>query len=110
MTAIGVQAGLDGVVAAETRLSGVDGQAGELIIAGFAVEELAPQATFEEVVYLLWHDTLPTPAQLSEFQRSVVKERTLPPIALAVLEATAAQQTSPMDALRMAAGTLSLNA
>ena len=60
MTATLVKAGLDGVVAAETRLSGVDGEAGELIIAGFAVEELAPQATFEEVVYLLWHDALPT--------------------------------------------------
>ena len=45
--------GLEGVVAAETRLSSVDGKAGELIIAGFPVEELAGRATFEETVYLL---------------------------------------------------------
>ena len=47
--------GLEGVVAAQTRLSSVDGQAGELIIAGFPVEELASRASFEETIYLLWH-------------------------------------------------------
>ena len=45
--------GLEGVVAAETALSMVDGERGELIIAGYPVEELAPNATFEEVVSLL---------------------------------------------------------
>jgi citrate synthase len=42
-----VQAGLEGVVAAETALSLVDGERGELIIAGFSVAELALNATFE---------------------------------------------------------------
>ncbi|MCW3053580.1 MAG: citrate synthase [Chthonomonadales bacterium] len=108
MPATQVRAGLDGVVAAETRLSGVDGQAGELVIAGFAVEELAPQATFEEVVYLLWHDALPNTAQLSEFQQDLVEARTLLQITLDLLQAAAARKTPPMDALRMAADTLSL--
>ena len=45
--------GLEGVVAAETALSMVDGERGELIIAGYSVEELAPNATFEETVQLL---------------------------------------------------------
>ncbi len=54
----GFVAGLEGVVAAETRLSGVDGGAGELTIAGFPVEELAGRASFEETVYLLWHGAL----------------------------------------------------
>jgi len=108
MTALEVRAGLDGVVAAETRLSGVDGQAGELVIAGFAVEELAPQATFEEVVYLLWHKDLPNTAQLSEFRRDLAAARTLPQITLELLQAAAACKTPPMDALRMAADTLSL--
>ena len=53
------RSGLEGVVAAQTRLSHVDGQKGELIVGGYAIEELAPNATFEEVVYLLWHDRLP---------------------------------------------------
>jgi citrate synthase len=39
--------GLEGVVAASTRLSHVDGEAGRLILAGYAVEDLAPHATFE---------------------------------------------------------------
>ena len=55
----GFVAGLEDVVAAETRLSGVDGEAGELTIAGFPVEELAGRASFEEVLYLLWNDELP---------------------------------------------------
>ena len=110
MTVTQSRAGLDGVVAAETRLSGVDGQAGELILAGFAVEELAPHATFEEVVYLLWNDVLPTAAQLAEFHRTLVQQRTLPHITLEVLRAAALKETAPMDALRMAVGTLSLEA
>src|SRR3954471_21253551 len=48
-----VQHGLDNVVAAETRLSDVDGERGELIIAGFPVGELAARATFEETTWLL---------------------------------------------------------
>src|ERR1043166_7758602 len=46
--------GLDGVIAAETALSMVDGAKGELVIAGYPVEELAPNATFEETVEILW--------------------------------------------------------
>ena len=44
----------------ETRLSHVDGERGELVIGGFAVEELAPHARFEEVLHLLWHGRLPS--------------------------------------------------
>jgi citrate synthase len=100
--------GLEGVVAAQTRLSHVDGEAGELIIAGFPVESLAAQASFEEVVYLLWNDALPNRGQLEAFRSSLARERALPPITLALLEAAARQHLPVMDALRMAAGTLSL--
>ena len=110
MTATQVRAGLDGVVAAETRLSGVDGQAGELIIAGFAVEELAPQAIFEEVVYLLWHDALPTAAQLSGFTASPGASRgRCRRSRWRSCKRRQPRKTSPMDALRMAADTLSLD-
>ena len=53
-------AGLEGVVAASTRLSLVDGNAGRLILAGYPVEEIAPRAKFEEMVHLLWYGRLPT--------------------------------------------------
>ncbi len=103
-----IKPGLEGVVVAQTRLSRVDGQAGELIIAGFPLEELAGRATFEETVYLLWHDRLPNAEQLSAFQADLSRYRPLPPIALDVLRAAAAQKVGAMDALRMAASTISL--
>jgi citrate synthase len=100
--------GLAGVVAAQTRLSHVDGQIGELIIAGYPVAELAAQASFEEVVYLLWHDRLPNGDELREFVGQLAALRPLSPATLSLLEAIAQENVPPMDALRMAASTLSL--
>ncbi len=100
--------GLEGVIAAETRLSAVDGDAGELTIAGFPVEELAGRATFEEVVYLLWHDALPDAAQLAKLRGELGARRALPAATLGLLRAAAAERVPAMDALRMAAGTVGL--
>ncbi|MBE7469407.1 MAG: citrate synthase/methylcitrate synthase [Anaerolineales bacterium] len=108
LTSTKLVTGLEGVVAAETRLSSVDGQAGELIIAGFPVEELAGQATFEETVYLLWHDRLPDAQELISFRAALAARRDLPPATLDLLRTAAAQRVAAIDALRMAAGTLSL--
>src|SRR5918994_97611 len=77
-----VASGLEGVVAADTRLSSVDGEAGELIIAGFPVEELASRASFEETVYLLWRDALPDREQLAAFGEALAGWRALPAAAL----------------------------
>ena len=101
--------GLDGVVAAETRLSDVDGEAGELIIAGFPVEELASRASFEEVVYLLWYDALPDSERLAAFREELAGRRALPLAVLDLLRAATAGKIPAMDALRMAAGALSLD-
>jgi citrate synthase len=101
-------AGLEGVVAAQTPLSAVDGQAGELVIRGFAVEELATQASYEEAAYLLWYDRLPTVAQLAAFQARLAALRVLPAATLHLLQAAAGQGVSAMDALCMAATTLGL--
>jgi citrate synthase len=100
--------GLEGVVAATTRLSSVDGEAGELLIAGFPAEELAPRATFEETTWLLWHGSLPTADELDAFRRRLANRRTLLPATLDLLRAAARRRVPAMDALRMAAGTLSL--
>ena len=99
--------GLEGIVAAQTRLSHVDGDAGELVIAGFPVEALAARANFEEVAYLLWHDALPNRHQLADLKASLAAQRRLPTITLEVLRAAAQARQPVMDALRMAAGTLS---
>jgi citrate synthase len=103
-----IKQGLEGVVAATTRLSSVDGEAGVLLIAGFPVEEIAPRATFEEVTWLLWNGRLPAAGELEAFRRKLASRRTLPAATLEVLRAAAERRAPVMDALRMAAGTLSL--
>src|SRR4030095_16149117 len=100
--------GLEGVVAASTRLSRVDGEAGQLTIAGYAVDDLAPHATFEEVAHLLLHGRLPDAAERAAFTQDLASRRELPAIVHAVLRDAAAVATPAMDALRMAAPLLSL--
>jgi len=100
--------GLEGIVASETELSMVDGLAGELIIAGFPVGELAMNATFEETAFLLWYGRLPDASELAAFRADLASRRALPQAALDLLRAAAAKQIDTMDALRMAAGTISL--
>ncbi len=100
--------GLEGVVAATTRLSHVDGERGELMIGGFQLEELAEHATFEETTWLLWHGELPAVAALEAFRRSLAEARRIPDATLALLRECARHQIDVMEALRIAAGTLSL--
>ena len=101
--------GLQGVIAAETRLSYIDGSIGELVINGYALEDIAPHATFEEMVYLLWHDRLPTQSNLADLQTQFANLRTLPDVAIETLRQAAAQKLDTMDALRMVAGLINLN-
>ncbi len=100
--------GLEGVVAAQTRLSSVDGLAGELVIAGFPLEEIAGKATFEEMLYLLWNDALPNARQLTEFRGTLAAQRSLPAATLDLLRSAAVAKVPTMDALRMAASSLSI--
>jgi citrate synthase len=102
----GFVAGLEDVVAAETRLSGVDGEAGELTIAGFPVEELAGRASFEETLCLLWNDELPDPGRLASFREELAGRRELGRATLDLLRNVAAEKVPTMDALRMAVGTV----
>ncbi|HEY3788007.1 MAG TPA: citrate/2-methylcitrate synthase, partial [Urbifossiella sp.] len=54
--------GLEGIVAAETRIGDVRGDIGQLIYQGYDINELAGKASYEEIVYLLWHGHLPNQA------------------------------------------------
>lgn len=105
----GFRPGLEGVIAAETRLSHVDGQRGQLVIAGYPLEELAGRATFEETAYLLWNDHLPTKAELEPFAAEWRSLRRLPDATYHLLEDVAAKDIEPMDALLMGASTLNLD-
>src|SRR5437867_5501438 len=99
--------GLDGVVAARTRLSHVDGLAGELVIGGYELKELAGRVTFEEAAHLLWRGALPSPDQLQALRCEIASQRALPEEALQVVRAS--RMAPPIDAVRMACATLSLD-
>ena len=81
--------GLENVVAAETRLSMVDGQAGKLVIVGYPLEELGPNATYEEVLYLLWNGKLPNASELKAFEDELEAESHIPEGVLNVLRMAA---------------------
>jgi citrate synthase len=100
--------GLEGVIAATTRLSEVDGERGELVIAGFPVGALAAHATFEETTWLLWHGDLPSASQLEAFRSDLAARRGLPAATHTLLHDCARAGTGVMDALRVAAGTITL--
>jgi len=104
------QTGLDGVVAATTALSDVDGERGALTIAGFPLEELAAHATFEETTWLLWHGDLPVAGVLDRFRAELAAARPLAAATVAVIGECVAAGLDAMDTLRIAAGTISLTA
>ncbi|MBI1729567.1 citrate synthase/methylcitrate synthase [Candidatus Acetothermia bacterium] len=100
--------GLENVIAAETRLSMVDGTAGKLVICGYPLEEIAPNATYEEALYLLWNGRLPNAKELKDFEAELEAESSMPDSTLLVLKLAAKAKVPTMDALRMAVSTLSV--
>lgn len=99
MTNPEVAEGLEGVVVTQSSIcSIVDGV---LRYRGYNVDELAAQATFEEVVYLLWHGELPNLDQLRSFKADINKYLTLPPKLFEFLK-TLPPQANPMNVLRTA--------
>ena len=100
--------GLEGVRVAETRLSDIDGEAGELTIGGYPVDELARNATYEESVFLLFHDRLPSPDELDEFRSDLAGQRRIGDEVRAVVRRAADEEKPAMDALRMGAAAANL--
>lgn len=98
--------GLKDVVAAETRLSHVDGEAGILVIGGYPLEEIAERATHEEMIHLLWHGRLPTEAALEGFAGELAASRPLPGVTFDLLRGAAKESRPVIDAVRMAVASL----
>jgi citrate synthase len=96
-----VSKGLDGIIAAKTRLSDVRGEAGELIYAGYDINELAGKVTFEEVIHLLHWNHLPNRKELSELRATLAAERDLPKGVVDILRLVP-KDTPPMDIIRTA--------
>jgi citrate synthase len=91
--------GLADVVAASTALSDIDGQAGRLFYRGYDIHQLAGEANFEEIAYLLQRGTAPTPAELDSYRAELAAGRTLGQLVSSTLAEISAAQ-SPMEALR----------
>lgn len=91
--------GLEGIVAGQTRLStvGIDGVG--LTYVGYSIEDLAANAEFEEVAYLLLYGQLPKAAELSDFKQRLSSQRGIPAPLKTVLEQLPAS-AHPMDVLR----------
>lgn len=70
--------GLEGVIAAETRMSFINGEKGILEYVGIPIDALARNATFEETVFLLWNARLPKKAELEAFTRELRANYELP--------------------------------
>lgn len=97
----GFNPGLEGISVAETRLGRIDGDAGELTVAGFPIDELATNATYEETAYLLLNDRLPTAEEYATFRYELAADRELGDEVQAVLQRAAEEFRPAMDALRM---------
>ncbi|HEX4644086.1 MAG TPA: citrate synthase [Verrucomicrobiae bacterium] len=97
--------GLEGVVAANTRLSDVQGENGKLIYCGYDIDELAGKVSFEEVVHLLHHNHLPNRKELKEFKERLAAARELPAGVVKIIK-TLPKDTPPMHALRTAISAL----
>ena len=99
--------GLEGVLAAESTLSNIDGDAGRLIYRGYDIETLAREASYEEVLSLLWNGELPTREELDAFADAMASERAVDDSGLEMLEDLAAVDEHPMAALRTGVSMLS---
>jgi citrate synthase len=98
--------GLVGVVAAQTALSSVDGTNGVLTYRGYNIHDLAGNASYEEVVYLLFYGKLPNASELSAFRAELAANRKVPRQVLDHI-AAAPKKATPMDVLRTAISMLS---
>ena len=99
--------GLEGVLVAESELSHVDGDVGKLVYRGYDIGKLAREASYEEVLYLLWHGSLPTRDELEPFAASLADERDVDDDVLATVRTLADVGERPMAALRTATSMLS---
>lgn len=98
--------GLEGVIAAQTAISQIDGINGRLFYRGIDIDELAEHSTFEETTALLWYGRLPTAHQLESFKQKFINNRQIPYEILSLMMAMP-KKTPTMEVLRTAISALS---
>jgi citrate synthase len=94
-----VDRGLEGVVVGSTQLSNVEGAIGRLTYRGYDIDDLAPNATFEEVVHLLLYGRLPSRSELDALNRELGSRRSLPEPLIGTMQ-NVPKSAWPMDVLR----------
>src|SRR3984957_9770691 len=97
--------GLEGIVAANSGICWIDGEAGILSYRGIDIHELAVHSTFEETTFLLWNGCLPTEPELQEFTAQLAASRVLDPSIVPLLKSFPVGAT-PMEVLRTAVSAL----
>lgn len=97
-----VYKGLEGIYVTETRLSFIDGQRSRLYYAGYSIETLAKNSTYEEVVFLLYYLRLPRRDELELFKAFMSEARDVPQEVLSVIKRMTELKAHPMDILRTA--------
>ena len=102
-----VNPGLEGVVVGTTDLSSVEGQIGRLTYRGYDIDDLAPNACFEEVCHLFLYGRLPTKNELNALQKELATHRMLPEPLVTAMERVP-PTAWPMDVLRTIASGLAL--
>jgi len=101
-----VTRGLEGVVATETSISSIIDDT--LTYVGYNIDDLAENASFEEVIFLLWNRRLPTQQELDELKKQLAENAALPPKVLEHFKLYPIQKVHPMAALRTAVSLLGL--
>ena len=91
--------GLEGIVAANSSICYIDGDAGVLAYRGYDIHDLADRSTFEETCYLLWFGRMPTQHELQDLSISLWRESKLDAGVISLLR-QAPGHTLPMDVLR----------
>jgi citrate synthase len=104
----GLIRGLEGVVAAETQLCDLDGANGRLAYRGYDIADLARQATFEQVTYLLLYGELPKAAQLDGFVVQLTAARAIPAELIQAFRLMP-KDTDPMRVLQAAVAILGMS-
>jgi citrate synthase len=101
-----VTRGLEGVVATSSSISSIIDDT--LTYVGYDIDDLAVNASFEEVIYLLWHLKLPTKTQLEELKKQLAEHAALPQEVIEHFKMYPIQKVHPMAALRTAVSLLGL--
>ena len=103
-----IDQGLANTIAAESKMSFIDGQNGVLEYVGIDIDALARNSTFEESVYLLWHFRLPSESELAAFTDQIRNEYALPDQMWQLIK-DLPKTASPMHAIRTLVSALAMH-